>query len=102
MANAHTIGRPVGLAGSSASRFSVGIGRIALYAVLGALALAFLLPVYVMVVTSLQPLDEIRTGNLMSLPVAWTIAPWLSAWSTAQIGVQPTGLRPFFIHSFLE
>ncbi|WP_372527069.1 carbohydrate ABC transporter permease [Piscinibacter sp.] len=79
----------------------MGIGRIALYAVLAALAVAFLLPVYVMVVNSFKPLDEIRTGNLMSLPLGWTIAPWLSAWSTAQIGVQPTGLRPFFINSFL-
>src|SRR5947207_13643192 len=101
MANAHTIGRVVGVAGSSASRLPIGIGRIALYVLLTALAVAFLLPVYVMVVNSFKPLDEIRTGNLMSLPLAWTIAPWLSAWSTAQIGVQPTGLRPFFINSFL-
>ncbi|HEY2926416.1 MAG TPA: carbohydrate ABC transporter permease [Albitalea sp.] len=101
MANADTIGRSVGLAGTSASRFSIGVGRIALYAVLAALAVAFLLPVYVMVVNSFKPLDEIRTGNLMSLPLGWTIEPWLSAWSTAQIGVQPTGLRPFFINSFL-
>ncbi|WP_409970273.1 carbohydrate ABC transporter permease [Piscinibacter sp.] len=79
----------------------MGVGRIALYAVLAALAVAFLLPVYVMVVNSFKPLDEIRTGNLMSLPLGWTIEPWLSAWSTAQIGVQPTGLRPFFINSFL-
>jgi glucose/mannose transport system permease protein len=76
-------------------------GRIALYAVLVALAFVFVLPVYVMIVNSLKPLDEIRTGNLMALPHEWTIAPWLSAWSTAQIGVQPTGLRPFFINSFL-
>src|SRR6476659_63267 len=77
------------------------IGRVALYAVLIALAFVFVLPVYVMIVNSLKPLDEIRTGNLMALPHDWTIAPWLSAWSTAQIGVQPTGLRPFFINSFL-
>jgi len=77
------------------------IGRVALYAVLVALAFVFVLPVYVMIVNSLKPLDEIRTGNLMALPQEWTIAPWLSAWSTAQIGVQPTGLRPFFINSFL-
>src|SRR5690606_2085814 len=34
-------------------------------------------------------------------PQQWTIEPWLSAWSTAQIGVQPTGLKPFFINSIL-
>lgn len=79
----------------------VPVARIVLYTLLAVLAVVFMLPMYVMVVNSLKPLDEIRTGNLMSLPQDWTIAPWLSAWSTAQIGVQPTGLRPFFINSFL-
>jgi glucose/mannose transport system permease protein len=75
--------------------------RIILYAVLLCLALLFLLPVYVMVCNSVKPLDEIRGGNLMALPIAWTIEPWLTAWSTAQIGVQPTGLKPYFLNSFL-
>ena len=75
--------------------------RIALYAVLVGTALLFILPVYVMVVNSLKPLDEIRSGNLMSLPMDWTLAPWRSAWSTAQIGVQATGLKPYFINSCL-
>ena len=78
-----------------------GLGRIALYLALVAMALVFLLPVYVMVVNSFKPLDEIRGGNLMALPVHWTAEPWLTAWSTAQIGVQPTGLKPYFINSFL-
>jgi glucose/mannose transport system permease protein len=77
------------------------VGRFTLYALLAVLAVLFLIPVYVMVVNSVKPLDEIRTGNLMALPQAWTIQPWLTAWSTAQIGVQPTGLRPYFINSFL-
>ena len=76
-------------------------GRIVLYVLLIIMAVVFLLPVYVMIVNSLKPLDEIRGGNLMALPVDWTIAPWLTAWSTAQIGVQPTGLRPYFVNSFL-
>jgi glucose/mannose transport system permease protein len=78
-----------------------GVGRAALYALLLVLAFVFLMPVYVMVVNSLKPLDEIRSGNLMALPMAWTIEPWLTAWSTAQIGVQATGLKPYFINSFL-
>ncbi len=78
-----------------------GVDRIILYAVLLFLALMFLLPVYVMVANSVKPLDEIRSGNLMALPIAWTIEPWLTAWSTAQIGVQPTGLKPYFVNSFL-
>ncbi|NDZ17443.1 sugar ABC transporter permease [Variovorax sp. WS11] len=87
--------------GASGIQPRLDLARIVLYAVLLACAVVFLMPVYVMVVNSFKPLDEIRSGNLMSLPVDWTIAPWLSAWSTAQIGVQPTGLRPFFINSFL-
>jgi glucose/mannose transport system permease protein len=75
--------------------------RLALYAVLAFLAIAFLLPVYVMVVNSLKPLDEIRSGNLLAWPIDWTTAPWGTAWSTAQIGVAPVGLRPYFINSFL-
>ena len=92
-----------GVPAATAPRSGTGIafGRIALYVVLVTMAVVFLLPVYVMVVNSLKPLEEIRNGNLMALPHDWTIAPWLSAWSTAQIGVQPTGLRPFFINSFL-
>ena len=86
-----------------ADRKSTGFraDRIVLYAVLLCLALLFLLPVYVMVVNSIKPLDEIRSGNLMALPIVWTIDPWLTAWSTAQIGVQPTGLKPYFVNSFL-
>ena len=38
---------------------------------------------------------------MMSLPREWTLAPWGSAWSTAQIGVEATGLRPFFLNSIL-
>lgn len=76
-------------------------GAWLLYAVLGSLALLYLLPIYVMAVNSFKPLEEIRAGNVMALPIEWTIEPWLSAWSTAQIGVQPTGLRPYFINSFL-
>ncbi len=81
--------------------FKPGLGRLLLYALLVVLAVVFLMPVYVMVVNSLKPLEEIRGGNLMAWPRAWTLEPWLTAWSTAQIGVQPTGLRPYFINSFL-
>ncbi len=77
------------------------MSRTVLYTLLLVLAVLFLLPVYVMVVNSLKPLDEIRSGNLMALPIAWTLEPWWTAWSTAQIGVQPTGLKPYFINSFL-
>lgn len=77
------------------------IARAVIYAVLILFAVYYLLPLYVMLVNSLKPLDEIRQGNMLALPQQWTIEPWLSAWSTAQIGVQPIGLKPYFINSVL-
>jgi glucose/mannose transport system permease protein len=77
------------------------IVRALIYAVLILFAVYYLLPLYVMAVNSLKPLEEIRQGNMLALPQQWTIAPWASAWSTAQIGVQPTGLKPYFLNSLL-
>jgi glucose/mannose transport system permease protein len=75
--------------------------RALIYSVLILFAVYYLLPLYVMLVNSVKPLDEIRQGNMMSLPLIFTLDPWHSAWSTAQIGVQPTGLRPYFVNSVL-
>ncbi|MHC1547173.1 carbohydrate ABC transporter permease [Phyllobacterium sp. K27] len=75
--------------------------RALIYTALFLFAFYYLLPLYVMVVNSLKTLDEIRQGGMLSPPREWTIEPWLSAWSTAQIGVQPTGLRPYFINSII-
>lgn len=70
-----------------------------IYAALLFFALYYLLPLYVMLVNSIKPLEEIRQGNMLSLPQSATVAPWLQAWSTAQIGVQATGLKPYFMNS---
>ncbi|MEM6460310.1 MAG: carbohydrate ABC transporter permease [Pseudomonadota bacterium] len=75
--------------------------RIILYALLAVFCVYYLLPLYVMVVNSLKPLSEITAGGMMALPSQWTLAPWGSAWSTAQVGVEATGLRPYFINSIL-
>jgi glucose/mannose transport system permease protein len=87
--------------GASGPGTTFGASRVLLYAVLTIMAVFFLLPVYVMVVNAFKPLDEIRAGNLMALPIQWTTEPWRTAWSTAQIGVNPTGLKPYFVNSFL-
>lgn len=75
--------------------------RALIYTALLFFAFYYLLPLYVMLVNSFKPLEEIRQGGMLNLPQQWTIAPWLSAWSSAQIGVQPTGLKPFFINSIM-
>jgi glucose/mannose transport system permease protein len=80
---------------------TTAVTRAAIYVLLIIFAVYYLLPLYVMLVNSLKPLREIQEGNMLVLPHEWTIDAWKSAWSTAQIGVQPTGLRPYFINSIL-
>lgn len=75
--------------------------RALIYTVLIFFVFYYLLPLYVMVANSFKPLDEIRGGDLMALPNAWTLQPWRDAWSNAQIGVEATGLKPYFWNSFL-
>lgn len=77
------------------------ITRVLIYVTLIVFALFYLMPLFVMISNSLKPLDEITGGNMMALPRTWTIEPWLKAWSSAQIGVEPTGLRPYFLNSIL-
>ena len=53
-------------------------------------ALFFLLPLWIMVVTSLKPMDEIRLGNILAWPAALTFEPWIKAWSSACTGSNAT------------
>jgi glucose/mannose transport system permease protein len=73
--------------------------RIGLYAFLFSAALLFLLPLYVMLVTSLKPMAEIRLGNIFALPVQLTVAPWRDAWSGACTGAACDGIRTGFWNS---
>lgn len=75
--------------------------RAIIYVVLILFVIYYLLPLYVMLINSVKPLDEIRSGNMMEFPKIWTLEPWRAAWSYAQIGVSPTGLKPFFVNSIL-
>ncbi len=73
--------------------------RAAIYILLIFFALYALAPLYVMIVTSLKSLDEIRAGNLLSLPHSLTAEAWAKAWGSACIGVRCEGLAPFFWNS---
>ncbi|WP_010138320.1 carbohydrate ABC transporter permease [Oceanicola sp. S124] len=90
-----------------AGRRSTGqrLGRIALrwllYLVLTLFALWFLMPLFVMLTTSLKSLDEIRTGSLIALPREVTFEPWLTAWGSACTGIQCEGLKPYLLNSLL-
>jgi glucose/mannose transport system permease protein len=74
-------------------------GRILVYAFLLLFALYYIAPLYVMLSTSFKSLDDIRSGNLLSLPQHWSGAAWDKAWSSACTGVTCAGLQPFFWNS---
>jgi glucose/mannose transport system permease protein len=73
--------------------------RIGLYAFLLISAAFFLLPLYVMLVTSLKAMPEIREGNLLTPPHAPTIAAWIKAWSSACTGLSCNGIQVGFLNS---
>jgi glucose/mannose transport system permease protein len=75
--------------------------RWGLYLILCLFALYYLMPLFVMLTTSLKSLEEIRTGSLLSLPRNITFDAWSTAWSKACTGIQCEGLRPYFWNSIL-
>ena len=75
--------------------------RVFIYGLLILFAAYYMMPLFVMIVNSLKPLSEITSGNMMALPRVWTLEPWRQAWSSAQIGIEPTGLKPYFVNSLL-
>ncbi len=78
-------------------RFS--LARLALYAALIAAAVFFLAPLYVMVVTSLKGMPEIRLGNVLSLPEHASLDAWFRAWGHACTGLRCEGIRGGFWNS---
>ena len=76
-----------------------GIGRLLVGGALIFFAVFYLAPLAMMLINSVKPLAEIRAGDMTAIPGEITFAPWAAAWSSAQIGVQPTGLAPYFVNS---
>lgn len=73
--------------------------NIVLYGTLLVVALYYLLPLYVMVVTSLKGMPEIRMGNVFGPPIEVTFAPWVKAWAQACTGINCDGLSRGFWNS---
>lgn len=59
---------------------SISPSRIVVYSILFVAAVYYLLPLYVMVITSLKDLDDVRQGNIFALPVRLTVDAWFKAW----------------------
>lgn len=74
-------------------------GRVGLYLFIVVTAAFFLMPLAVMIVTSLKTMDEIRQGNIFQWPNAFNLEAWVKAWDTACTGLNCTGVKVGFINS---
>jgi glucose/mannose transport system permease protein len=73
--------------------------NIIVYGTLIIVALYYLLPLYVMIVTSLKGMPEIRVGNIFAPPLEITFEPWVKAWAEACTGLNCDGLSRGFWNS---
>lgn len=109
MSDSTTLNNANDAARSTAKTFSGPNGRkprrvmsgrnIMLYGTLFVAAVYYLLPLYVMIVTSLKGMPEIRLGNIFSPPLEITFEPWVKAWATACTGLNCDGLSRGFWNS---
>ncbi|WP_331374919.1 carbohydrate ABC transporter permease [Sinorhizobium chiapasense] len=73
--------------------------NIVVYGTLIVVALYYLLPLYVMIMTSLKGMPEIRVGNIFAPPIEITFEPWVKAWAEACTGLNCDGLSRGFWNS---
>ena len=78
-------------------RFS---GRnIMLYGTLIVVCLYYILPLWVMVMTSLKGMPEVRLGHIFGPPMEVPLQPWVKAWAEACTGLNCDGLSRGFWNS---
>jgi glucose/mannose transport system permease protein len=73
--------------------------QIAILVFLTICALFFCVPLYVIVVTSLKGMDQIRQGDVFALPWAWNFDAWWQAWDKACSGTRCAGVKVGFLNS---
>ena len=66
--------------------------RWILFIILGIFAIYYISPLYVMFVTSFKSMEEIRQGNLFSLPNTLNLEAWIIAWQ-GQTFNETSGLK---------
>ncbi|WP_316858699.1 carbohydrate ABC transporter permease [uncultured Cohaesibacter sp.] len=101
MANSLSQSTPVAQTGPAGPKPRKAFSRrnIFLYGTLIIIAIYYTIPLYVMIVTSLKGMAEIRLGNIFSPPIEITFQPWIKAWSQACTGLTCNGLSHGFWNS---
>lgn len=75
--------------------------NIIIYGTLFVVSVYYALPLYVMIMTSLKGMPEIRMGNIFSPPLEITFQPWVKAWAEACTGLNCDGLSRGFWNSVI-
>lgn len=73
--------------------------NIMVYGILFVMCVYYILPLWVMIMTSLKGMPEIRLGNIFAPPVEITFQPWVKAWAEACTGLNCDGLSRGFWNS---
>ena len=75
--------------------------NIMLYGTLIVVCVYYLLPLWVMVMTSVKGMPEVRLGNIFAPPMEITFEPWVKAWAEACTGLNCDGLSRGFWNSVI-
>ena len=73
--------------------------RFVVYSVLIICAVFFLFPLYIMIITSLKDIEEIRGGNIFVPTMEPTFDAWIKAWDSACTGLYCEGIKVGFWNS---
>ena len=77
------------------------LNRALIYSFLLVFAFLYLIPLYVLLATSLKSVEEMRLGNIMQWPTLLDFSGWEKAWGSACIGVLCDGMKGYFWNSIL-
>ncbi|MDJ0624011.1 MAG: carbohydrate ABC transporter permease [Desulfocapsaceae bacterium] len=75
--------------------------RAGIYTLLIVAAIYYLIPLIIMIFTSVKTMNDIRTGTLISFPREFTLDAWKAAWGSACIGVTCNGIKGYFWNSVI-
>ncbi len=73
--------------------------RTLVYSALSIFAAIYLLPLVVVLLTSLRSLDDIYSGSLIAFPRMFDLSAWGKVWSTGCVGGNCQGISPDLINS---
>ena len=75
------------------------LSRLAIYAILVAFSVIYLLPLAVIVANSFRELPEIAARGLIAFPRSFSFHAWGDAWDTYCVGGTCAGVKGFFFNS---